>query len=324
MIIIIILQHEKEVIRMKRISKLIAILLAILFIATACSSASGEKNHKESKMKDYKTESGKIIKVPKNPKRVAVLNSFYVGDFIELGIKPVAVPDFTKSSSILKPYLNDVKLVGVGNGNVEGLTNVKPDLIIADAMNKDINKYKKIAPTVTFTSKDYNHKEILKELGKLTGKEKKADQWIKNWEKQSKKDRKEIKEKIGNSTGSVLEPKAKNFSIYKNNSGRGLEIVHDSFGMPMPTKYEETVKKDKLGQVSVNLENISDYTGDFIFLSQPSDSNFEFENTTTWNNIPAVKKGRVIKYEAEDYWYSDPITLEHLRKELKNKIMKTP
>lgn len=51
-------------------------------------------------------------KYQRNLKRVAVLTGFYVGDFIKLGIKPIAVSDITKDSSILKPYLKGVDYIG--------------------------------------------------------------------------------------------------------------------------------------------------------------------------------------------------------------------
>ncbi|HDA0265110.1 TPA: ABC transporter substrate-binding protein, partial [Staphylococcus aureus] len=68
-------------------------------------------------------------------------------------------------------------------------------------------------------------------------------------------------------------------------------------------------------------ENISKYAGDYIFLSKPSYGKFDFEKTHTWQNIEAVKKGHVISYKAEDYWFTDPITLEHLRSKLKKEIL---
>ncbi|SUM34507.1 iron-siderophore ABC transporter periplasmic protein [Staphylococcus gallinarum] len=40
------------------------------------------------------------------------------------------------------------------------------------------------------------------------------------------------------------------------------------------------------------------------------------------NNIPAVKDGHVIKVQAETYWYNDPYTLEYMRKDLKEKLLK--
>ncbi|HCZ0126591.1 TPA: ABC transporter substrate-binding protein, partial [Staphylococcus aureus] len=128
--------------------RLIGILLCSLFILTACST-SVDKTSDSTKTIDYKIENGKTLKVPEKPKRVAVLTGFYVGDFIKLGIKPIAVSDITKDSSILKPYLKGVDYIG--ENDVEKVAKAKPDLIVVDAMDKNIKKYQKIAPTVPYT-----------------------------------------------------------------------------------------------------------------------------------------------------------------------------
>jgi len=299
--------------------KIIVMLLCSLIILTACSNKSENKQSSSKETKEYTLENNKKVKVPKNPKRVAVLTGFYVGDFIELGIKPVAVSDITKDSSILKPHLKDVELVG--DGDTEKVAKTKPDLIIVDSMDKNIKKYQKIAPTIPYTYTKYNHKEILKELGKLTNKEDKANQWIKEWNAKTAKDKKEIQSKVGNSTASVFEPDTKEIYIYNSTWGRGLDIVHDAFGMPMTEKYKEKLNRDKKGYSSISKEEIGEYAGDYIFLSKPSYAKFDFENSNTWKNLDAVKKGKVISYKAEDYWFTDPLTLDNLRVKLKKEII---
>lgn len=266
--------------------RLIGILLCNLFILTACS-ASVDKTSNSTKTTDYKIENGETLKVPEKPKRVAVLTGFYVGDFIKLGIKPIAVSDITKDSSILKPYLKGVDYIG--ENDVERVAKAKPDLIVVDAMDKNIKKYQKIAPTIPYTYNKYNHKEI--------------------------------QSKIGQATASVFEPDEKQIYIYNSTWGRGLDIVHDAFGMPMTKQYKDKLQEDKKGYASISKENISKYAGDYIFLSKPSYGKFDFEKTHTWQNIEAVKKGHVISYKAEDYWFTDPITLEHLRSKLKKEIL---
>ncbi len=92
--------------------------------------------------------------------------------------------------------------------------------------------------------------------------------------------------------------------------------------MPITKEYEAKVKKGGKGYESISKEEISDYAGDYIFLSKPSYGNFDFEKTATWKNLDAVKNDRVITYKAEDYWFTDPLTLEQLRVKLKKEILK--
>lgn len=133
---------------MKKIFTILCI--SLLFVTTGCAHEKDNSNNKEEKV--YKQADGKKVNIPKNPQRIAVLTPFYVGDFIKLGIKPVAVLDWTKDSNILKPYLK--KSASVGENDVEEVAKQKPDLIITDSRDKNIKKYNKIAPTIAFGPTD--------------------------------------------------------------------------------------------------------------------------------------------------------------------------
>lgn len=89
--------------------------------------------------------------------------------------------------------------------------------------------------------------------------------------------KKEIQSKIGQATASVFEPDEKQIYIYNSTWGRGLDIVHDAFGMPMTKQYKDKLQEDKKGYASISKENISKYAGDYIFLSKPSYGKFDFE-----------------------------------------------
>ena len=57
------------------------------------------------------------------------------------------------------------------------LLKAKPDLIVVDAMDKNIKNIKNSANSPIYI---YNHKEILKEIGKLTNNEDKAKNGLKS------------------------------------------------------------------------------------------------------------------------------------------------
>ena len=69
--------------------------------------------------------------------------------------------------------------------------------------------------------------------------------WIEEWEDKTRKDKKEIQSKIGQATASVFEPDEKQIYIYNSTWGRGLDIVHDAFGMPMTKQYKDKLQEDK-------------------------------------------------------------------------------
>lgn len=115
----------------------------------------------------------------------------------------------------------------------------------------------------------------------------------------------------------------KQIFIYQKNWGRGLDIVHDAFGMPMTKTYESKINKNNKGYDTISVEEIEKYAGDYIFLSKATYSKMDIEKSNLWNNLPAVKNKRVISYKAEDYWFTNPITLDKLRIKLKSEILKT-
>ena len=60
----------------------------------------------------------------------------------------------------------------------------------------------------------------------------------------------------------------------------------------------------------VSLEALPEYTGDFILYGVLADTDSAFvEDSQIWNNLEAVKEGRVLPYEQVAFMHRDPITL---------------
>ncbi|RIO88971.1 ABC transporter substrate-binding protein, partial [Staphylococcus gallinarum] len=174
--------------------KLLFPLIALVLILAACGNKSDSDSKKE-ETKSYKLDSGKSIDVPKSPKRIAVVAPTYAGGVKYLGGKIVAVNKQVDSSKLLKDKFKGV--TKVGDNDVEKVAKSKPDLIIVYSTDKNIKKYKKIAPTVVFDYGKHKYLDQQEELGKLLGKEDKVKAWEEKWKAKTKKDGKEIKEKIG-------------------------------------------------------------------------------------------------------------------------------
>ena len=297
--------------------KLLFPLIALVLILAACGNKSDSDSSKED-TKSYKQDSGKSIDVPKNPKRIAVVAPTYAGGIKYLDGKIVAVNKQVDSSKLLKDKFKGVEKIG--ENDVEKVAKTKPDLIIVYSTDKNIKKYKKIAPTVVFDYGKHKYLDQQKELAKLLGKEEKAKAWEDKWKSQTKKDGKEIKEKIGaDATVSIFDEFDKKLYSYGPNWGRGGEVLYQAFGLNMPDKLENLVKKE--GWAEVKQEKIADYAGDYIVSTSEGKSKPAYEKTNLWNNLPAVQKDNVIQVQAETYWYNDPYTLEYMRKDLKEKFL---
>ncbi|MCY9026586.1 ABC transporter substrate-binding protein, partial [Priestia megaterium] len=129
---------------------LIPFMLIFVLLISACSNGSTEsksEGNSGSKTITYQSEDGPV-KVPANPKRVVVLGS-YAGNVMSLGVNIVGVDSWSKMNPRFEKKLKGVE--EVSDENLEKIIKLKPDLIIGLSTTKNVDKLKKIAPTVTYT-----------------------------------------------------------------------------------------------------------------------------------------------------------------------------
>lgn len=264
----------------------------------------------------YQSELGPV-EVPANPQRIVALTN--APNVLSLGGTLVGVDEWTNKNPLFTDKLNGVEVVS--EDNLEKIIELEPDLIIADASSKNLDKLKEIAPTVAYTwgKLDFLSQQV--EIGKLLNKEQEAQAWVDDFSQRAKAAGDEIKTKIGeNATVSVFETDSKNFYVFGNAWARGTELLYQAMELNMPEK----VKEDALGPgyYTLSPEVLSDYAGDYIVLSRSAQGDNSFMQTDTWQKIPAVKNGHVIEIDTEASTYSDPTTLEYLLNIFKEGFLK--
>ncbi|MEH6940819.1 iron-hydroxamate ABC transporter substrate-binding protein [Bacillus sp. JJ722] len=290
---------------------LIPFMLIFVLILSACNGDSTDKKD-DASSKDkkpetitYQSENGPV-KVPADPQRVVVLSS-YTGDLIKLGVNMVGVDAWSKKNPNFQDTVKDIE--EVSDENIEKIIELEPDLIIGLSTAKNIDKLKKIAPTVTFTYGKLDYLEQHIEIGKLVNKEKEATEWAKDFEKRAEDAGKEIKAKIGeDATVSVIENYDKQLYVYGDNWGRGTEILYQAMKLNMPEKVKQTALKE--GYYAISTEVLPEYAGDYLILSKFKDTDNSFQETETYKNIPAVKNNRVFEIDANSFYFNDATTLE--------------
>lgn len=290
---------------------LLPFMLIFVLLISACSNGSTESKNdssknSESKTITYQSEDGPV-KVPANPKRVVVLGS-YAGNVLSLGVNIVGVDSWSKMNPRFEKKLKGVE--EVSEENLEKIIELKPDLIIGLSTTKNIDKLKKIAPTVTYTydKVDYLTQHI--EIGKLLNKEKEAQSWVDDFKKRAAKAGSDIKAKIGeDATVSVIENFDKQLYVFGNNWGRGTEILYQEMKLKMPEKVKKMALKD--GYYAISPEVLPEYAGDYLIFSKNQDGDTSFEKTDTYKNIPAVKNNHVFEANAKEFYFNDPITLDY-------------
>ncbi|MFB7139022.1 iron-hydroxamate ABC transporter substrate-binding protein [Gottfriedia sp. NPDC056225] len=304
---------------MKKI--LIPFLLIFVLIISACSNTAASKDDSKNEPKKsgtitYQSQNGPV-KVPANPKRVVVLSSF-AGNVMSLGVNIVGVDSWSKSNPRWTEKLKNAEVVS--DDNIEKIIELNPDLIIGLDSVKNLDKLKKIAPTVVYTygKVDYLTQQI--EIGKLLNKEKEAKAWVDDFKTRAAKVGEEIKAKIGpNATVSVIEKFDKQLYVYGNNWGRGTEIIYQEMKLKMPKKVEENALKP--GYYAISLEVLPEFMGDYVIFSKFDQADTSVEKTNTYKNTPAVKNKHVFEVNGSEFYFNDPDTLDMQLEFLKKQFL---
>ncbi|WP_181349679.1 iron-hydroxamate ABC transporter substrate-binding protein [Thalassobacillus sp. CUG 92003] len=298
------------------------LLLSVVLLISACGkdtgggeeSASAENN--ESETFTYESENGPV-EVPADPERVVVLSSF-AGNVMSLDVNLVGVDSWAKMNPRWDEELKDVEEVSAES--LEKIIELDPDLIIGLASTKNIDKLKEIAPTVTYTYGELDYLTQHEEIGKLLNKEEEAKQWVEDFKTRTNEAGEKIKAEIGeDATVSVIEKFDKQFYVYGNNWGRGTEILYQAMDLKMPEKVKETALEP--GYYTISAEVLPEYAGDHVVLSTSQDGDNSFQETDTYQNIPAVKNDQVYEVNLHEFYFNDPLTLEYQLKFFKDAFL---
>ncbi|WP_376747381.1 iron-hydroxamate ABC transporter substrate-binding protein [Brevibacillus reuszeri] len=258
----------------------------------------------------YKAANGEVL-IPKKPQRVVILADVYFGHFVTLGFKPVAATDYVFNNPFYKGLLDGVENVSDGT-SLEKILDMKPDLIIAYNPNDLAGELAKIAPTVLVNFGEKDTKELLKEFGRMTGTEEKAEAWIAQWNKKIAEAKPKVVEKVGTKTVSILQPTQKELYVYGNSFGRGGDIMYDEFGLKAPASTQKDAIDSKVGWVQISAEKIPEYAGDYVFTApwtKDLDGKFVYDSVL-WKNLPAYKNNHMYSFDPVGFYFNDPISMD--------------
>lgn len=276
--------------------------------AQPAQQSSGNENNNE--YISYEAFNG-TVRIPKNPKRAVILADSYVGHFLTLGIKPIGITDHAMENPYFKGKLDGIESVGDGT-SVEKVLAMNPDLLIVFEGDKNIEQFTKIAPTVVIQYGKKPIREELREFGKMTGREDKANEWIAEWDKKIAEAKPKVQAAVGDKTVSILQPYAKGIYAFGHNFGRGGDILYGEFQLKAPNAVQKEAIDSNIGYAEVSLETLPDFAGDYIFTSAWSDDvdPESVYGTNVWKGLPAVKNNQVFRIDQKGSFFNDPISLE--------------
>ena len=302
-----------------------ATLTVTIFLLVACGSSSKSENSASADKVELSSKP-KIDgfhyygDIPKNPKRIASLSSTYTGYLLQIGFDPVTVTSYDAKNPVLKEKVKNAKVLMPED--LESIAKQKPDLIVVDASDKNIDELKKIAPTIAIDYGKNDYLEILNRFGQIFGKEKEADQWIADWKSKTADIGKQLKEKLGqNVTFTVVGLYEKEIYLFGNNWGRGGEVIYKSLGFDAPQKVKDEVFPS--GYLQVSQETVSEYIGDYVLVAAEDDkTGSALYESDVWKSIPAVQQNHILKVDANAFYFNDPLTLEYELKTIQDGLEK--
>lgn len=302
-----------------------ATLTVTIFLLVACGSSSKSENSASADKVELSSKP-KIDgfhyygDIPKNPKRIASLSSTYTGYLLQLGFDPVTVTSYDAKNPVLNEKVKNAKVLMPED--LESIAKQKPDLIVVDASDKNIDELKKIAPTIAIDYGKNDYLEILNRFGQIFGKEKEADQWIADWKSKTADIGKQLKEKLGqNVTFTVVGLYEKEIYLFGNNWGRGGEVIYKSLGFDAPQKVKEEVFPS--GYLQVSQETVNEYIGDYVLVAAEDDkTGSALYESDVWKSIPAVQHNHILKVDANAFYFNDPLTLEYELKTIQDGLEK--
>lgn len=302
-----------------------ATLTVTIFLLVACGSSSKSENSASSDKVELSSKPkidgfhyyGDILK---NPKRIASLSSTYTGYLLQLGFDPVTVTSYDAKNPVLKEKVKNAKVLMPED--LESIAKQKPDLIVVDASDKNIDELKKIAPTIAIDYGKNDYLEILNRFGQIFDKEKEADQWIADWKSKTADIGKQLKEKLGQDvTFTVVGLYEKEIYLFGNNWGRGGEVIYKSLGFDAPQKVKDEVFPS--GYLQVSQETVSEYIGDYVLVAAEDDkTGSALYESDVWKSIPAVQQNHILKVDANAFYFNDPLTLEYELKTIQDGLEK--
>lgn len=308
---------------MKNYRKKLAIFLAAGAVAGLLAGCGGQETEtknqngdnqmvKEMKasqrMRVVQTDKGEV-EIPENPE--VIFSDYYLGEFLAVGVKPAIVSPYALSNPFLADSIEGIQEMNVNSAetSLEMIAQEQPDLIVT-ITEADYEKYGEIAPTVYIQDGKRSDEELFRYIADLVGKEEEAEKYIQDFNKKVMDSKEEIQNIVGDRTVSIVEVWPQQIYSMGSHFARGGSILYDMWELKAPQKVQESMVEGDGTYEVISLEALPEYTGDFIFYSTLADTDSAFvEDSQIWQNLEAVKAGRIMPYEQVAFMHRDPITL---------------
>lgn len=274
--------------------------------ALCTSAAYADNDGQETRTID--TDKGPV-EIPVNPE--AIVSDYYLGELLALDTKPIIASPYALNNPFLEGMTDGIEALNTSSAetSLEMIAEKQPDLIIT-ITEADYDKYSQIAPTIYIEDGKRTDEELFLYIADILGKTEEAQAYLDEFNQKVEDAKDEINQIVGDRTVSIVEVWPQQVYVMGDKFARGGTILFDMWGLKAPEKVEEElIEGDKQCDV-VSMEALPDYVGDFILYDVLDGADDAFvEDSLMWQNLDAVKEGRVLPYEQIAYMHRDPITL---------------
>ena len=246
------------------------------------------------------------VDIPAEPKKIVDLSGN--SDILSiLGYKVIGTANsdayaYTKFPTYLEDTLKGAEILGYSmqdTMDIEAVMNLEPDLIvISTVQEKMYDQLTEIAPTVMIQLEALNWKDDIKTIANIFNKTEEADKWLADYEKKAKDAGDKIKEEYGEDT-SYLSFLASGGQFFVFDGAGFGSVLYEDMGLTKPSGMPE---QSDISLPVVTYEGLASIEADYIFLIATDEDLAELEGNAIWNNIPAVKEGRVVVLGASPYF----------------------
>jgi iron complex transport system substrate-binding protein len=289
-----------------KLFKIIVVSCMTALMLVGCSANSGSSNDKAEKNTIKVTDVKGEVEIPAEPKKIVDLSGN--SDILSiLGYKVAGTAnsdayDYTKFPSYLEETLKGAKILGYSmqdTMDVEAVMNLEPDLIvISTVQEKMYDQLSEIAPTVMVKLEALNWKDDVKAFAKVFNKEDKANKWLTDYEAKAKDAGDKVKAKYG-SDSTYLSFLASGGQFYVFDGAGFGSVLYEDMGLAKP---EGMPEQSDISLPVVNYEGLASIKTDYIFLMATKEDLAQLEGNAIWNNLPAVKGGKVVTLYSSPYF----------------------
>ena len=253
--------------KIKKIGIALAAVFSIAYMSGCASRPADESAAEETKV--VQTDKGEV-EIPAHPQRI--VSDYYLGEFLAVDTKPVIASPYALDNPYLADQVEGIEPMNITSAETaqEMIAAAEPDLIVT-ITEADYEKYSKIAPTVYIEDGKRSDEQLFRYIAQLVGKEKEADEYLREFHEKVEKTKPEVQQAVGDKTVSIVEVWPQQIYSMGSHFARGGTILYDLWGLKAPeTVQKEMVDGDEAYQV-VSLEALPDYTGDYILYGVLSD-----------------------------------------------------